>query len=185
MLTPNERDVVIPLLLGVVSVAPSPRQALAAFMDLTLSSQLEEGSAAFLVERALDLSQNDAFRQTPPAIIQLLTGLLPDLPGITAIADRLSAPPPAAADPFDALVLRSNLPFLDRNPTRQALKSFLRELRPNKWVVVINGRQSPGEDLYLGVCGPCARGPTEAAHCLVSITADQGASVRSSWPETW
>ena len=62
------------------------------------------------------LSQNDAYRHTPPAIVQLLRGLLPDRSEIIAIADRLATSTASSDDPFEALVLRSNLPFLDRAP---------------------------------------------------------------------
>lgn len=176
MLTAQEREDIRALLEIVVSEQTSPRQALVAFLDPTLHTRLHEGSAAVLVDEALTLSTNDGYRQTPPALVQLLRGLLPDLPETEAIAARLSVPPPPVADPFDALVLNSNLPFLDRLPTRQALKSFLHELRPSKRIVVINGDHSPGKSYTTAFVEHVFGDRRDIGHCLVAVDQDQGAA---------
>lgn len=176
MLTADERESFRTLLVHIVSTQPSPRLALVAFMDLTLHPRLHEGSPEVLVEEALTLTMGDAYRLSPPAIVQLLQGLLPDLPETAAIAARLSVPPPAAEDPFEALVLNSNLPFLDRTSTRQALKSFVHELRPSKRIVVINGDQSPGKSYTTAFVEHVFGDRRDIGHCLVAVDQDQGAA---------
>ncbi len=178
MLTPEERDLVFQLLLSVVAAVPSPRQTLVGGLDVSLRAGLGEGVPKDLVDQALVLSTDDGRRLTPPAIVQLITQLLPGREEIVAIVERLSTEPPvASADPFEALVLNSNLPFLDRTPTRQALKGFLRELRPNKRVVVINGDMSPGKTYTTAFVDHVLADERNISQCLVTVTGDQGASV--------
>ena len=178
MLTSEERELVSQLLLNVVATVPSPRQVLAGGLGLSLSANLGEGLPMDLVRQAITLSLDDGFRQTPPAIVALLNGLLPGRPETLTIVERLStAPPVASDDPFEALVLNSNLPFLDRTPTRQALKSFLKELRPSKRVVVVNGDSSPGKTYTTAFVDHVLAREPNIMHCLVAVTEDQGASV--------
>lgn len=92
MLTQDERNTVAELLRSVVATNTSPRQALAAFLPLELAGRLREGSPSVLVEQALDLCEEDDHRRTPPALVPLLTGLLPGRPEVVPIVARLSAP---------------------------------------------------------------------------------------------
>lgn len=178
MLTPEERDLVSELLLSVVGGMPSPRQSLAGALDAGLRGDLGEGVPKVLVSIALELCEADGFTRTPPAIIGLINGLLPGRDEVEAIVARLStAPPVVSDDPFEAVVLNSNLPFLDRLPTRQALRSFLRELRPIKRVVVVNGEQCPGKSYTTAFVDHVLATEKDISSCLVTITDDQGASV--------
>ncbi len=178
MLTPDERDLVSQLLLNVVAGVSSPRQTLAAALDPTLRPNLGEGLPKVLVGVALELCEADGFARTPPAIVGLINQLLPGHEEVQAIVVRLStAPPVVAADPFEAVVLNNNLPFLDRTPTRQALKSFVRELRPSKRVVVINGALSPGKTYTTAFVDHILAREASISPCLVTVTEDQGAVV--------
>jgi hypothetical protein len=178
MLTVDERETVFQLLLTVVANAPFPRQLVAGGLGLPLSANLGEGVPVDLVRQALTLCTDDGYRQSPPAIVALLTGLLPDHEEVVTIVERLTTTPPVVADdPFEALVLNSNLPFLDRSPTRRALRSFLKELRPIKRVVVINGNGSPGKTYTTAFVDHVLAQEPSIRHCLVTVTRDQGASV--------
>ena len=127
MLTQDELDDVTARLLGVASQTASPRQFFVAGLYPNLQVRLGEGEPRLLVERVLRMCQEDGYAQVPPAMVRLLETLLPNEAAVAAIIQRLRVPPPAPANPFDALVLVSKLPFL--GPAADA--SGARELSPD------------------------------------------------------
>jgi hypothetical protein len=176
MLTQEERFDIRDRLVRVVSPAPSPRQVLAASLDVELQVRLGEGLPVTLVEQALQLVAEDAYRRDPPAMIRFLTMLLPGDPAAERIIGRLRTPPPSLADPFDAVILVSKLPFLDRHSTRRALRRFLEPPQPGLPVVaIVNGRTGK---TYTGELVEHVL-HTQAAvrSCRIELDERQGASV--------
>lgn len=175
MLTDDERHLVTAGLLRVVALATSPRQTLVVALHETLQERLGEGEPRVLVERAVDLCLEDGYRQDPPALVHLLQTLLVALdPEVERIASRLREPPPELDDPFDAVVLVSKLPFLDRQSTRAALRQFLQRT-PLQPVVVVNG-PAHGKtftgDFVDHVLSPWPK----VRHCRVHLEERQGGS---------
>lgn len=148
MLTQDELEDVTIRLLRSASLTASPRQFFVSGLYPHLQVMLGEGEPAILVDRVLRMCQEDAYSHLPPAIVHLLERLLPNDPTVAAIVQRLRVPPPSSMDPFDALVLISKLPFLERQRTRAALRLFL-QTTPTRPVVVVNGPRRAGKS-YTG-----------------------------------
>lgn len=175
MLTNDEFDKITVMLLRVSSGTPSPRQTLAAGLYPDLRNRLGEGEPALLVERALRMCQEDAYLRSPPAIVQLIETLLPGQAAVAAIVERLRIPPAPPPDPFDALVLVSKLPFLDRPRTRAALRRFLHDT-PVQPVVVVDGAQWAGKSYTVEFVDHVLHAYPRMQHCLIGIEAGQGRS---------
>src|SRR5262245_56127868 len=137
MLTTAETDYVVERLLAIVAPQPSPRATLVAALYPELQAPLGEGAASVLVPVAIELCINDGYRNAPPAIIRLLSTLLGNDPRVVGIIDRVRTPPPAAQDPFDALILTNKMPFLDRGQLRTAVRELLQQ-QPRRPVIVVN-----------------------------------------------
>lgn len=176
MLTQEELPEVAEWLVAAVSLASSPRQSLVAGLAAELRGSLGEGEPRVLVDRALRLCCDDGYRCTPAAVVQLLAALLPGHPAATLIMERLRTPPPEAADAFDALVLYSKLPFLDRDPTRAALRTLL-DRRPVQPLVVVNGDRRAGKSYVAEFIDHVLHDRADTWHCRIAIEPEQGASV--------
>jgi hypothetical protein len=176
MLTQEESVDIADLLVAVAAVAPSPRQFLAVGLHEHLRDHLGEASPRILVEHALDLCRQDGYRSSPPAMVQLLDKLLPKTEPVVAVIRRLRVPPPPAPDPFEALILISKLPFLDRLSTRAALKRFLLQRTPIQPVVVVNGPRRFGKT-YTGEFVDHILASIEGvSHCRIELAQGQGRS---------
>jgi len=176
MLTSDELPYVTARLVAVASLAPSPRQFLVAGLYEHLHGDLGEGTPLDLVDRVLNLCRDDGYRRKPPAMVHLLTTLIIGDPIVTAITERLRTPPPKSSGPFDALVLYSKLPFLDRHPTRAALRAFL-DPRPAQPVVVVNGARRAGKTYTAEFVDHVLHDHPGVQHCRIEIGEKQGASV--------
>lgn len=144
MLSAQERDLLTEKLLVVIARAPAPRLAIVSYLDNDLAAQLPEGLPAELVVCALDLCVKDGYGRTPPQLLNLVINLLPGDQEIAGIVARLRAPPPPAPDPFEARILDSKLPFLDRKQARAFFK-VLAQARPSQPVVVVVGDSKMGK----------------------------------------
>jgi hypothetical protein len=175
VLTDEERHLVTAGLLSVVAPMASPRQTLVAGLHEALHERLGEGEPLLLVERTLELCLEDGYTHTPPALVRLLETLLVGLdPDVERIARRLREPPPELDDPFDAVVLVSKLPFLDRQSTRTALRQFLQRT-PLQPVVVVNG-PAHGKTFTGDFVDHVLSSWPKVRHCRVHLEERQGGS---------
>ncbi|GIF22617.1 hypothetical protein BJ973_002940 [Actinoplanes tereljensis] len=173
MLTAAEYDDIKTRLLRVVATVASPRQTLAAAIPGRLAERLPDGEPRILVERVLALCTEDAYHDDPPAVVVLLELLLP-LQVATTVA-RLRTPPPPAPDPFEALIMISKLPFLDRQSTRAALRDFL-EIRPTRPVMVVTGPSGFGKTYTGDFVDHVLSARRGIQHCRIPLEEGQGPS---------
>jgi hypothetical protein len=176
VLTQAERPEIADLLISVVALAPSPRQTLVAALADRLRGSLGEGEPRMLVERALELCCDDGYATTPPALVRLLTTLLPGDAVVATIVERLRVRPPAPADPFDAVVLTSKLPFLERAAIRMALRKLL-DRRPVQPLVVVNGARRSGKSYIAEFIDHVLHDEEDTRHCRIAIEPGQTAAV--------
>lgn len=176
MLIGEEGPYVTDLLRKFASLAASPRQFLAAGLYQPLQAVLGEGEPTILVDRVLFICKEDAYNHSPPAMVHLLETLLPDDQAVAHIVERLRVAPPAPPDPFDALILVSKMPFLDRQPTRKALKRFLQST-PLQPVVVVNGPRWAGKTYTGEFIDHVLHSRPGLRHCRIEIEEGQGRSI--------
>lgn len=177
MLTQDELPDIAERLVEVASIQASPRMFLVSALPNELRAAVGEGEPRSLVDRVLRLCSDDGWRDTPPSMVRLLSALLVDDPFIAAIVTRLRTKPPTTRDAFDALVLYSKLPFLDRRPTRATLRDFLLERRPKQPVLVINGARRAGKSYIAEFVDHVLHDQPNVQHCRIPIEEQQGASV--------
>jgi hypothetical protein len=176
MLRSEEYDFVTCTLVERASLQVSPRQFLVAGLYPQLQALVGEGNPRFLVERVLAVSNDDGYRRSPPAMVHLLETLLPGDPDVAGIVERLRVPPPQPQDAFDALVLVSKLPFLERQATRTALRLFLHAI-PTQPVVVVNGPQWTGKTYTGEFIDHVLSDRPGVRHCRIEIEKGQGGSI--------
>jgi hypothetical protein len=176
MLNQDERDFIEAQLLHLVVSVATPRQVIVAGLYANLAAELTEGlPPTALIRKAVDLCIQDAYSQSPAALVQLLETLLRDIPRIIEIVDRIRTPPPPPPDPFEALILNTKLPFLDRRPARTYLRAFLQQ-RPQQPIIVVNGTPKSGKSYTVEFIDHLTRSLEKVQHCRVELASQQGAS---------
>lgn len=176
MLTQSERDQVTEYLLRLATPQNSARSYLLTGLHFDLQVHFPEGSPATLVELALDLCERDAWLHTPPAMVTFLSSLLGVLafPNLDAILKRIAFPPPPPPSPFDAILLDTKRPFLERSATREYLRAWASS--PLKRVVVINGGEKRGKTYTTEYVDHLCNYLNLVQHCVVTLPPKQGAS---------
>jgi hypothetical protein len=176
MLTADERELVEEKLLDILSNHGQPRQLLVTYLHQDLVINLPEGTLAVIVPRAVQLAEKDAYKRKPAALVYLLEGLIPDDEQVAAIVERVKTPPPSVLDPFEARVLRTKQPFIDRKQTRASLKALIQET-PVQPVVVIAGDSGLGKTYTFDFIDHISSSESDILHCLVKVEPGQGASI--------
>jgi hypothetical protein len=176
MLSENDRLFVEEKLLAAVVRMAVPRQGIVAFLHVDLAAHVSDGTPADLVRRVIALCINDGYAHVPPALVELLTNLIPHDAEIATILNRIKTPPPAAPDPFDDQILSSKMPFLDRQQTRAALRALVQPF-PTQPVVVVTGDKKTGKSYTSEFIAHLAGKVEGMLHCKVEISPTEGASV--------
>jgi hypothetical protein len=175
MLEHNDREFIEAKLLAAVELQVSPRQALVSGLQ-DLAGELPEGAATFLVPAAVDLCVRDAYRRTPPALVHMLRTLLPNVDGVRELILRIQTPAPASPDPFNALILDTKLPFLDRVATREYLRKLVQP-NPTQPVVVVAGDRKNGKSYTSEFIDYLSRHIPDTLPCRVVVEETQGSSI--------
>ncbi len=151
MLTDKERPIVIKYLLrlfllsgnapGTVATLLGPEEGVRIVEPVLVQPTIGLWAVALLAA-----CEADGWRVRPPVLYRLLEGD-PMGANITPIRERILNPPKggwaAPSDPVDELVLRTEMPFLDRHGLRDALRALT---FPNsKAIVVVTGPSLSGK----------------------------------------
>ncbi|HEX8640828.1 MAG TPA: hypothetical protein VF704_06695 [Allosphingosinicella sp.] len=178
MLTDEERQRVIDLVSGPLSNDCFGILRASVPGDLRPRLTATQGNCYVLIEDALRVCEADGRGREPPAIAFLLRGFAVHAPGaaveLKALADRLSIRPAPGADPFNDLIIRSDIPFVDREPLRAAVRKLLDPgaYRP---ILIVNGGRRSGKSHTALFIDHLARNEPRIKHCLVRILADADA----------
>jgi hypothetical protein len=179
MLTSEEYILVETKLIELVTPQALPRQFLAVMLPAPLAAELTEGlPPTQLVRLALKLCQDDAYNTAPPSMCLFIERCFPHQPEFTTVCDRIKTPPPplpAAADPFDAVILSNKLPFLGRPAVRVHLRSLI-QMYPPRPVVVVNGPAGAGKTYTSELIKHACRTYTDIVLCHVEVSKEQVSS---------
>lgn len=180
MLTSTDYILVEAKLIELVALQPSPRQFIAGQLPESLAAQLIEGLPPVqLVQAALKLCEDDAYNAAPPSMCVFLQNCFPLRPEFTAICDRIKTPPPAlpaAADPFDAIMLTNKQPFLGRAAVRAHLRGLMQNSPPRP-VVVVNGLGGAGKTYTTELINHVCRIHNDIVPCHIEVPDEQGISI--------
>lgn len=178
MLHPDETDLVIGLLTDAVSATTSPRAALCSPLPPVFAERLplDISAARMLVTQALRICVEQGPAEQPTWVELLLT-LVPD-PGqepIPTIVRRLRNPPPPPPDPLDALLLATDIPFLNRAELRNRLRSIGHAQSPQP-VLVVTGPGKSGKSYSTRLIDHYCVGHDRIVYCEVSLHPGQAES---------
>lgn len=172
LLSEDERQRVVALLLETVAV--SPREQICAVVGTEFATKLPMGlvMALAIVREALRLCEEDDFAHDPPWLRSLLTLIQLRDPAPQIIA-RLKNPPPKPPDPVDAVLLTSDMPFVNRSILRKRLR-VLRNPLGTKRILVVNGPRCSGKSYTREMIDHLSDGSLR--HCHVKLQSEQVAS---------
>jgi hypothetical protein len=143
LLSEEERSRLQAALESVLSLADC-RNTLAPSIPGHLRSRfIDNGSCQVLIRAAISICEDDEYDSTPPAIALFLAGVAPALQNpdwLERLRTRLSIPPPGGGNPYLDLVIRGDMPFLDRNPLRAAVRKLLDQDAPRPILIVTGPR---------------------------------------------
>ncbi|HEY5712755.1 MAG TPA: hypothetical protein VIT38_12755 [Allosphingosinicella sp.] len=171
MLEDVEREMLVELLLD--AVAQHGRALLLDNMPRALRPNLQqEDDNRILLKRAIEICEEDRRRVDPPVIVTFIIGMRNYTPGsehrLDQLARRLSVPPPAPSDPYMDLVIRSDIPFIDRNPLRSEVRRLLDPQTPRP-ILLVNGQRYSGKSFTSRFIDHLARSKALARYCPVEI----------------
>jgi hypothetical protein len=143
MLEPIEIDLVIELLAKILSLEQEPRKwVFNQLQDYDLMLELApSGSAGALAENIVHLCERSGWTLDPPLMLVLVRAL-PETPPVTQIKRKLSNRP-KGRDPFDARLLITRVPLLNRDSFRSAVRRLMPEY--GKCILTINGPKKCGK----------------------------------------
>lgn len=174
MLTADERNDVFDLLIRELSNGDC-RQTLANALPPELSPRLDaNGSCSNLVWQAIRICEDDGHRTSPPSIHSFLSTLLRVL-GLAApswwnrLMTALATPPPPIHSPYEDLLIRGDVPFLDRGHLRTELKALLKR-RAERAILVVNGPRHCGKSFTARLIDHVCWHTETLRHCLVAVT---------------
>lgn len=173
MLTPDEEILVVDLLVGAVATAPSPRAVLCIpLMATEFPTRLRTDiqTSGLLVQEAVRLCLLEGLFQQPTWLEILLTSLVPQVLELQPILARLRNPPPLPPDRLEALVLATDMPFLNRRELRKRLR-VLREPNTLKPILVVSGPRQSGKTYSTMLIGHFCGGQDSLLHCHVPLQA--------------
>jgi hypothetical protein len=136
---------------------------------------LADGDCRTLIRQAIQLCENHEYQDTPPSICYFLTEVRQQLPTLDAWVEALEARlriPPPNTDPFKDLIIRGDIPFLDRDPLRTHLRKFL-QTDVQRPILVINGPSGCGKTFTFRFIDHLCRRQKNLRHCVVAIGPDQ------------
>ncbi|MET0922059.1 MAG: hypothetical protein ABWY47_02880 [Xanthobacteraceae bacterium] len=143
LLSEEERGFLQAALESVLSLADC-RNILAPSIPAHLRSRLlDNGACQVLIRDAISICEADEYDSTPPAIAHFLAGVAPALQNpdwLQRLRARVSMPPQGSGDPYLDLVIRGDMPFLDRDPLRTAVRRLLNPDAPRPVLIVTGPR---------------------------------------------
>lgn len=183
MLASGDREYLKFQILACIASDVTPRQTIARDLPFDILVEIEEGlRPQVLVERVLALCEADGWRRTPPLLCTLMTSLLGDSGRIPELIAKLATPPRAAVavDPFTTSVLDTRLPFLDRLPTRNVVRSWT-SLMPVQQVMVVEGPSQSGKtytnEFVRHIVRDTLKTTTDVRTVMISLEKDQAMSI--------
>ncbi|NEJ17725.1 hypothetical protein GR211_33295 [Rhizobium leguminosarum] len=128
------------------------------------------GSFGALVANALALCVSDGYNARPSSLscfLRNMADLCADLAAeaLERFADRLAMPAPVSHDPFDDIVLRPDLPFLDRQQLRKALRVTISGT--DYPILLINGPSGSGKSFAARLLDHLVKHLPDLEHCIV------------------
>jgi len=148
MLSEADKDYVIEVLTGRLTLEEKPRATLAAhFIGTTFAEDLAQGKARELAMDAVRLCIIDGWNHTPTWMEQLLNVYALTIADarIAAIWERSRQQPPPAADPLNQTVLNNSIPFVNRKILRAHLKRLASPGANLQPILVLNGESCCGK----------------------------------------
>lgn len=149
MLTVEEKNYVIDILATWVGNQPSPRQALLVpFTNFSVFGQtLQSDTPRNMAIAMVNMCINDAWNNSPTWLHLLLDGSgLTIIDGrIVQILERSAIKPHPVADPYQAAVLNSNTPFINRASLRKQLQKLATPQAKMQPILLIDGQQQSGK----------------------------------------
>jgi len=157
MMTNDDRDYVEQALTNLLQGQAALRVTAVAFLPPYLQQRVPDNLLPPMLARlVIELCIEDAYANSPPTLIKLVTGLVGADPRIATIMTRAAVPPPAGPDPYAASILRNGMPFLGRTALRAHTKTLAGPGRVRPVVIVngiINSGKSYSGDFLDHICG--------------------------------
>lgn len=180
MLTQEEREEIVELLLLDLTALAQPQSALRVRVGPEFSELLpiDIGVLRDLVVEALRICVDDELRHTPPWLALLLAPVALSDP-VPRVLARLANPPPKPVDPLDALLLSTDVPFVNRSILRDRLR-VLSSVNSMKKILVVTGPHASGKsftrELITHLCGSVGK----LVHCAFPLQPGQEAITGAS-----
>lgn len=170
MLSDTERRKIAELVVGLVE-ADGTAQPLINALPQPLR-RLFTPSSNFMVMTvsAITICIDDGYSRNPSAIAEFLRNMvclsIDGSDELTSFADRLAVRPPSR-DPYDDLVLRKDLPYLDRKELRAALRrNVALQLHP---ILILNGPSGSGKSFTSWLIDHLVRSEPDLEHCMIKV----------------
>ncbi|WP_010216768.1 hypothetical protein [Sphingomonas sp. PAMC 26621] len=128
---------------------------------------------AVMLRSAIRICEEDGFSRNPSSLSQFVAQLAPlsEKAHILApIAAALRAPPPGMPDPYDALVIRQFVPFIDRKPLRLAMRRLVAD--HDIPLLLVNGPRWSGKSFTSHFIDHLATRHDQLEHCIVKAADD-------------
>ena len=178
MLTESEEQKIIEKLTLAIVDQQSPRMILCTHLPASISATVPEGlPPAFLFRDVVARCKRSGYTFDPPAIFcifELLETFGHAVP--TELSDRLKTPPPTTPHPFDAEILNSKLPFLNRTTLRQRLRDMC---QPNatKPILILSGGTKTGKTYVGDLVEHFCMSQPETLFCRIPVHPDKRAFI--------
>lgn len=176
MLGPENRRKLIEHLGGMLA-SGSCQLTLLNALPQPLGGQLSvNGSCNDLVAEAVRICEAYGYQHTPPKLVTFLENLETLVGGAVpgwwrGLLNSLSTPPQPTRDPFADIIIRDDIPFLDRAKLRTDIKTLL---RPNaaRPVFAVDGPRYCGKSLTVRFIDHLCRNLDRIAHCVIEVAED-------------
>ena len=168
MLSDTERRKIAELVVGLVERAGTAQPLINALPQPLRRLFTTSGNFITMTSAAISICIDDGYNRNPSAVTEFLRDMallsLDAADELNSFADRLAVRPPSQ-DPYDDLVLRKDLPYLDRKELRGALRrNITRQLYP---ILVVNGPSGSGKSFTARLIDHLVRSEPDLEHCMI------------------
>lgn len=169
MLSQEERKKLVELLIGPVERAAGAGILINALPRPLRAAFTPSGTISVMVLDAISICEADGYNANPSAISQFLSDMalhsLDSSEILIQFADRLAVRPQPSGTPYEDLVLRRDLPYLDRQPLRKALRRTIAEQYYP--ILLVNGPSGSGKSFTARLIDHLVKCHSDLEHCIV------------------